>query len=275
MLIADSQVHIWAASTPERPWPKSITPHRPVPFSAEDLSREMETAGVHRAIIVPPTWEGLRNDVALAAAQRYPDRFAVMGRLDVNAPGAREQITNWLKQPGMLGMRLTIKLRDDFSDDWIWDEVEAAGIPVMMVNHSQLNLIDRVVERHPGLKLTLDHLGIPQGGFRRGMKDDGAFAHLDELLPLAKRPNLALKASALPGYSTEGYPYRNLHPHLRRIYDAFGPKRMFWGTDLTKLPCTYRQAVTVFTEEIPWLTSADKEWIMGRGLCEWHGWKLP
>src|SRR5689334_1116401 len=99
MLIADSQVHIWAASTPERPWPKSITPHRPVPFSAEDLSREMEAAGVHRAIIVPPTWEGLRNDVGLAAAQRYPDRFAVMGRLDVSAPGARAQIANWLKQP--------------------------------------------------------------------------------------------------------------------------------------------------------------------------------
>src|SRR5262245_45425678 len=153
MLIADSQVHIWAASTPERPWPqKSITPHRPVPFSAEDLLHEMEAAGVDRAVIVPPTWEGLRNDVALAAAQRYPQRFAVMGRLDVSTPGAREQFANWLKPPGMLGMRLTMKLREDFSDDWIWQEAEAARVPVMMVNHSQLKLIDRVVERHPGLK---------------------------------------------------------------------------------------------------------------------------
>jgi hypothetical protein len=31
----------------------------------------------------------------------------------------------------------------------------------------------------------------------------------------------------------------------------------------------------MFTEEIPWLTAADKETIMGRGLCEWLGWKLP
>lgn len=31
----------------------------------------------------------------------------------------------------------------------------------------------------------------------------------------------------------------------------------------------------MFTEEIPWLTADDKEWIMGRGLCEWLGWKLP
>jgi hypothetical protein len=31
----------------------------------------------------------------------------------------------------------------------------------------------------------------------------------------------------------------------------------------------------MFTEEMPWLSAADKEWVMGRGLCEWIGWKLP
>ena len=48
---------------------------------------------------------------------------------------------------------------------------------------------------------------------------------------------------------------------------------MFWGTDLSRLPCPYRQGITMFTEEIPWLTAEDKEWIMGRGVCEWVGWK--
>jgi L-fuconolactonase len=28
MLIADAQVHIWAANTPERPWPARAEPHR-------------------------------------------------------------------------------------------------------------------------------------------------------------------------------------------------------------------------------------------------------
>ncbi len=31
----------------------------------------------------------------------------------------------------------------------------------------------------------------------------------------------------------------------------------------------------MFTEEIPWLTAEDKEWIMGRGVCEWLQWALP
>src|SRR4051794_34559803 len=105
MFIVDSQVHIWAANTPERPWPARHKPHRDVPFSAEDLLAEMNAAGVDRCVIVPPGWEGDRNDLGLAAAQKHPDRFGVMGRLDHEAPDAREQIASWRQQPGMLGLR--------------------------------------------------------------------------------------------------------------------------------------------------------------------------
>jgi L-fuconolactonase len=41
------------------------------------------------------------------------------------------------------------------------------------------------------------------------------------------------------------------------------------------LPCPRRQAVTLFTEELPWPPDADLEWIMGRAICEWLGWPLP
>jgi len=43
---------------------------------------------------------------------------------------------------------------------------------------------------------------------------------------------------------------------------------------LSRLPCTYRQGVTMFTQEMPFLSAADREWIMGRGVCEWLGWKV-
>jgi predicted TIM-barrel fold metal-dependent hydrolase len=85
MLIVDAQVHTWAASTPERPWPDGVEPHRPVPLGTHDLLREMDAAGVDRAVIVPPSWEGGRNDLALAAARSDPDRYAVMGRIPLDA----------------------------------------------------------------------------------------------------------------------------------------------------------------------------------------------
>jgi predicted TIM-barrel fold metal-dependent hydrolase len=63
-----------------------------------------------------------------------------------------------------------------------------------------------------------------------------------------------------------------MQPYVRRVYDVFGPRRMFWGSDLSRLPCTYRQMITMFTEEMTWIPPADLEWIMGRGLCEWLAW---
>ena len=200
-----------------------------------------------------------------------------MGRLDAEAPASRGVLATWRRQTGMLGLRFTFSrpgMREPLTDgrlEWLLNEAEAAALPIMvMVPRVMVELIDRVAERHPGLKLVMDHLSMISG-----TKDDEAFGDLDKLLAIAKRANVAVKATALPCYTDDGYPYRRIHGHLRRVYDAFGPKRVFWGTDLSRLPCTYRQAITMFTEEIPWLTTEDKEWIMGRGICDWLGWTLP
>ncbi|KPK18129.1 MAG: hypothetical protein AMJ67_11415 [Betaproteobacteria bacterium SG8_41] len=275
MLITDAQVHIWAASTPERPWPARHKPHRPEPLGKDELLKEMDAAGVSRAVIVPPSWEGERNDLALAAAQAHPDRFAVMGRLDPDAPGAREAISGWRKQPGMLGLRFTFHrpgLRELLTEgrvDWLWPAAEKAGVPIMvLVPHGLAHLMADIAGRYPGLRIVMDHLGLHEG------KDEEAFAQFDKFLALARHPNIAAKASCLPHFTADSYPYRRLHPYIRKVYDAFGPKRIFWGTDISRLPCTYRQAITMFTEELSWLKPDDKEWIMGRGVCEWLGWKF-
>jgi len=41
------------------------------------------------------------------------------------------------------------------------------------------------------------------------------------------------------------------------------------------MPCSYRQCVTMFTEELPWLAGNDRDLVMGRAVCEWIGWKHP
>jgi predicted TIM-barrel fold metal-dependent hydrolase len=277
MLIADAQVHIWAANTPERPWVKGHEhrAHRPVPFSADDLLREMDGAGVARAVIVPPSWEGDRNELALAAAARHPDRVAVMGRLPIDRPEHAKRLSDWRRQPGMLGIRLTFRqgheerLLTTREPDWFWPGVERAGLPVMMAATGFLDHVGPLAERHPGVRLAICHLGLVRA------KGDAAFADLPKLLALAKYPNVSVKASALARFSSEPYPYPKLHPYIRQVFDAFGPRRMFWGTDMTNLPCSYREAVTLFTEALPWLTGSDREWVMGRALCEWLGWQMP
>jgi L-fuconolactonase len=276
MLVVDSQVHIWGADTPQRPWPKRAPPQRRIPLGADDLLREMNEAGIDRVVIVPPSWEGDRNDLGIAASAAHPNRYAVMGRLDPQDPQSRGQLATWRKQPGMLGLRFTfhipelVTLLTEGHMDWVWGEAQEAGVPIyVLVPQPLVHLIDKVAQKYPALKITMDHLSIPSG-----KKDAEAFKDLDLLLAIAKRPNVAAKVSALPCYSTASYPYTELHGYVRRVYDAFGPRRMFWGTDLSRSPIPYRQHVTMFTEEIPWLTANDKDWIMGRGVCEWLGWKI-
>lgn len=274
MPIVDSQVHIWGADTPERPWPQRAEPQRPVPLGHEELLREMDAAGVDRVVIVPPSWEGDRNDLAIAAHLAHPTRFATMGRLDPTDPAMRGSLATWRRQPGMLGLRFTFHtpvlepLLTEGHMDWVWGEAEAAGVPIyVLVHHGNAHRIDAVAARHPGLRLTMDHLAL-----NSRQKDADAFRDLDRVLALAQRPNVAAKVSALPCYSTDRYPYRSLHDYIRRAYDAFGPQRLFWGTDLSRSPIAYRQHVTLFMDELPWMSAADKDWIMGRGVCEWLGW---
>ena len=130
-------------------------------------------------------------------------------------------------------------------------------------------LIDAIAARHPDLRLIIDHLGLV-----RPKLDHEAFAHLPALLALAKRPNIAVKASAVTDYSSEPYPFPILHGYLRQVFDACGPKRIFWGSDISRVRHPYRQMITLFTEELAWLGEDDKAWIMGRGLCEWLNWPL-
>ncbi len=69
----------------------------------------MDAAGVGRVVIVPPSIEGTRNDLALAAAQAHPDRFAVMGKISEKDPRSPERLAKWRSQPGMLGLRFNFK----------------------------------------------------------------------------------------------------------------------------------------------------------------------
>jgi len=274
MLITDSQVHIWEVDRPDRPWPKPLRnqPQLPDGFSAERMLAAMDEAGVDRAVIVPPTWVGENNATALEAAERYPARFAVMGRFDPLAPGRRRSLETWLNEPRMLGIRMTFRvapystwLDGDTLYDF-WADCQELGIPVMVLVSGILPKLRPVAERFPGLKLIVDHMGCDLAS------PDGAFAQIDHLLGLAKFENVSVKTSSAPCFSVEPYPHRDIYPHLRRIYDAFGPRRMMWGADLTRLRGSYTDCLRHFQEGLDFLGEEDKEWVLGKSLAALLNW---
>jgi len=274
MQIVDSQIHLWENAT--------MSPqHRQIPtYSMDDALQEMAEAGVDAAVIHPPSTLGeAMNALAVDAARQHPDTFCIRGNFDLQSPDRLDIVTHWRQRPGMLGFRFTFnqphqqRWWTDGSLDWFWAACEQAELPIGLLAGGHMADLGTIAARHPGLKLHIDHCG--RGGGGGGGTDEAAFANLGEMLALATYPNVAVKLSGAPSYSSHPYPYRNIHPYLRQIFDAFGPQRCFWGTDITRMPCSYRQCVTMFTEELSWLQGRDKELVMGDAICDWLGWRRP
>ena len=274
-MIVDSQVHLWKADAPDLRWVPGAKPQMPEPFTIEKALPLMDEAGVDRVVIVTPALLGDRNDYSLEAARRYPDRFAVMGRIDQRNPAAAALLPKWKEQRGMLGVRVsflggTAAWLNDGTADWIWPAAEKAGLPVMFLTTAQSSAFARVAERHPQLTLIVDHMGV-SGEAAAGGRREEAF---QQTLALAKYPNVSVKLSAIANFSQEPYPFRDAAPYIRRLYDAYGARRCYWGTDITNsfARATYRQRITQFTEELPFLSEEDKDWIMGRAILARLGW---
>jgi predicted TIM-barrel fold metal-dependent hydrolase len=271
MKIVDAQIHLWSKNLPGNPAHRQVAS-----YSAEECLRDMDAGGVDAALIHPPGWDPDSGALAEAAARKYPNRFAILGNFPLDKPESRDLIAGWKSRPGMLGLRYAFtqphqqSWMTDGTMDWLWPAAEKAGIPIALMASNHLPLVGQIAGRHPGLKLIIDHFGRQRGG-----KGAAAFGNVEEVAALARHPNVALKATGAPGESNDPYPYRDIHPFIRRLYDAFGPRRFFWGTDITRMPCSWRQCVTMFTEELPWLTGHDRELVMGRAVCDWLGWNLP
>jgi predicted TIM-barrel fold metal-dependent hydrolase len=270
VLIVDSQVHLWTGGVPGKA-------HGSQPYDIEHALADMDAAGVDASLVVPPPWDPDANALALRAARRHPDRFAVMGHLAAHDPAVAPLFDVMRRERGMLGLRVAFSQPAtrpgllDGTADWLWPLAAEAQVPMAIFAPGLLDHVRDIAERHPRLKIIVDHMGLVTD-----MRDAEAFEPvLAPLAALAQLPNVAIKLSSAPVYSSAPFPYENIDTYLRTLVETFGARRCFWGSDITRLPCTWHEAVTHFTRHLRWLSDDDKALIMGRALCQWLGWRHP
>lgn len=276
-LIVDAQTHIWLGNTPDHPW---ISPEAkaqmPEPFTVEKLISIMDAESVDRTVLVTPSWAGGKygNAYLGEAAKAYPDRLGVIGiGINLDDPSMEDVVKNWRDQPGFLGIRPTMT-RDSLTthqSDWFWSAAQKAAIPLCFMASGLNSLVCNIAERFPGLTLIVDHMGISQAF----MKSEPNW--LDEVkvvASLSKYPNISVKVSSIPKFSSQAYPWRDTFDLVERCFDAYGPLRCHWGTDQTHTfdKASYGQRITQFTEEMPFLSENDKDWIMGRSVLARLRW---
>ncbi len=270
MEIVDAQIHLWGQGLPSNQAHIQVTS-----YTAAEAIAAMDAAGVDAAVIHPPGWDPNSTELAFQAVKDYPGRFAVLGHVPLEQAEAEPLIDGWRDQPGMLGIRYTLlhepprSTFDAGGYDWLWAACEKHGVPVALLATDSFPGLVRMAERFPELSLTVDHLG-GRGG-NTTLKDHEAMVHMPKLLEMARYPNVGVKVTGAPGYSAEAHPFPIMRDYVKQVFDAFGPKRTFWGTDITKMPCSWTECVTMFTEA-DWLSGDDLAQVMGGAIRDWWGW---
>jgi L-fuconolactonase len=265
MKLVDSQIHMFA------PGAEAFAQRmQQILVPPAQLLEEMDAAGVARAYLVPGN--GDANATCVEAVRRWPDRFRAMGILGLDKPESREKMKNW-EQSGLHGVRLTfppyrkVSWLKDGTADWFWPEAARLRLPVMIWAPEQIDAVDAIAAAYPDIRFVIDHMNLFVED--KGGTIDRAVA---ALLPLAARPNVAVKVSALAAHSSQDFPFRDMQPHVQAVVGAFGAGRTFWGTDITRRSCTYQQAIEMFTTHMPFLQGKDLEQVMGGAITDWVGW---
>jgi len=275
MAVIDSQVHVYAADSPERPWVHKIT--GPDQATGDEQVAAMDSLGIDGAIIVS-TYTTYRYDSSYAqeVQARHPGRFALVKPVDPTDRAVAEHIADWAGQPGAVGVRIMLAFAEsrDPADpglNRVLAESGQRGLPVCVFATRYLDEVHALIARHPDTVVVIDHVGLPQMHRR---KDEDIWADLPKVLALAKFDNVRIKLSGAGTMSAQPFPYDDLWDPMLRIIDAFDVERCLWGTDWTRAvdTMTYEQGVEAFRQSNR-LSESDRAMLMGGATERTFGWK--
>jgi L-fuconolactonase len=233
MEIVDAQIH---EPQPTRPVDEGLGKDVALLFNVEIAREAMDSVGVDAALVFA------RQEYMDACVERYPDRFAGALTFDYLAPDLEEQVAHYRERPGMLagrnlfGNARDATLRPEFREgkfERLYSAAEKYNLPLFFSTHGHADALESVAAAHPGLTMIVDHLGVSQSPV--SPPRDDPWDKLPGLLSLAKFPNVHVKFSGAPLLSREPFPHHDVWPFLHQIVNAFGPERLMWGTDFTRL----------------------------------------
>lgn len=263
-MIIDSHLHVWSDDESLYPYSEVSRPKTGYRASVELLNEHMAEAGVEKAVIVQPIHYLYDNRYVADCLARFPGRFAAVCLVDPKEPAAPDQLEELVRGRGFGGMRLHLSRQEDPSvlaasdQDPLWRRVEELNVCLIVLGRAtELPALEPIVDRFPDVKVVLDHLGGPPVG------EETTHPLLGNVLRMARYPNVYVKVSNMNRMSNIHYPHRDTHEIVRRIYDAFGPERLMWGTDFPHVLTAggYVNALELVRDELDFLTNEDKYWL--------------
>jgi L-fuconolactonase len=263
--IVDAHLHVWSEER-ER-YPRADTPYR---GNVELLLDYMADAGVAQAVIVLSMHYRYDNRLLVDLLREHPGLFAGTGVIDPRGPAAVDS----LDELHAAGVR-SIRLRPTFADEepWfghadtlpLWRRAAELGTVLCLQGRPQhARPFREMVERFPEVRCVLDHFvstpaaeGVGGEAFR-------------EVLAMAAAPNVHLKLSGLHYWGGGRYPWPLAQPMLRAAFDAYGPRRIMWGSDWPHVLFGggYTRLLNFVRRDMTWLSEAERERVLGLNARE-------
>ena len=165
-LIIDSQVHAYAANTPERPWHN--VPNWPAHVTGDEMVAAMDKVGVAGAIYISPiSMYQYDASYAVSVQRAHPDRFALVKPVNPDDPAVADDIVEWKKTPGTVGIRIIMtkeakRAPDDPGINRICRAAVQHDFPVNVLFWGNLDAGISLIDRHPDTRFIVDHMGILQ-----------------------------------------------------------------------------------------------------------------
>jgi L-fuconolactonase len=275
MIIVDTHAHIYHQD--EQKYPMSKDPYRPPEGTGtiEHLRRNMAESGVGRVVLVQ-TFSAYRWDNRLVADIAHANRQDMVGvcNMDATAENSPAEWERLATQYNIRGLRLEAPHHPGMTSYYqpgavrLFETARRLGLVLCAhIGVDHLPDLARLLRQFPDVPVVLDHTAYLSAA-------DAGSERLETVCRMAEYKNLHPKVSfGVTGSGEPAYPFKDTHPVIRRVIQAFGPDRCMWGSDF---PCelwlkkaTYVEHLRMFTEALG-LSAGEQEAILsGTPLRVW------
>ncbi|MGW1952959.1 amidohydrolase family protein [Streptomyces sp. NPDC001920] len=276
MTVVDAHHHVWDLAVRDQDWitGPALAPLRR-DFTVAGLAPEARAAGVDRTVLVQTVTVPEETPEFLALAAEHELIAGVVGWTDLTRADIAEELARLRELPGgpyLKGVRHQVQGEPD--PRWLLRPDVRRGLAAvadaglvydLVVLPHQLPACVEAAAGHPGLTFVLDHLGKPP--IAAGEREPWETS----VRSLAALPNTVCKFS---GMVTEADPaawtVEDLRPYADVVLEAFGPRRLMFGSDwpVCTLAASYAHVLATAEE----LTSpADRAEIFERTAVRVYG----
>jgi predicted TIM-barrel fold metal-dependent hydrolase len=261
--IIDPHVHVWKHD-PQYPFAEGAhVPDRDA--TPEMLLDLMKANGVSKTVIIQVIHYKYDNRFLADVLKRYAGTFQGVCRVDPSNPAAPDHLSQ-LVQQGFRGVRLSPS--GDASGDWIrgplmpslWKRCSDLKVPMtVLAPITRMPDVAALLEKLPELTVVIDHMAdcpIDQP------------AQLEKLIALRRYPKVFVKISHTWSISKQAYPWLDAQEYVKRLHQAYGPQRLMWATDWPIIEgySTYDKALRVVRDEMQFLNSDDRQWMLSKTI---------